>query len=56
MVRRKYHLVSNGVLTNGYHAYDQNNIAKRPAVLVVHQWWGLTDYPKFRALELAVKF
>jgi dienelactone hydrolase len=42
-----------GVLMKGYLVYDQNIAAKRPAVLVVHEWWGLTDYPKFRARELA---
>ena len=26
---------------------------KRPAVLVVHEWWGLNDYAKMRVRELA---
>jgi dienelactone hydrolase len=33
--------------------YNENDSAKRPAVLVVPEWWGITDYPKFRARELA---
>lgn len=37
----------------GYLAYDENLKGKRPAVLVVHEWWGLTDYPKMRAIQLA---
>jgi dienelactone hydrolase len=38
---------------NGYVVYDENNTAKRPAVLVVHEWWGMNDYTKRRARELA---
>jgi hypothetical protein len=42
----------NAVL-NGYVAYDENMEGKRPIVLVVHEWWGLTDYPRMRAKLLA---
>lgn len=38
---------------NGYLAYDSAATGKRPAVLVVHEWWGLNDYPKKRAEQLA---
>ncbi|MCW3116797.1 MAG: dienelactone hydrolase [Chitinophagaceae bacterium] len=38
---------------DGYVVYDENSDKKRPAVLVVPEWWGLNDYPKFRARELA---
>ena len=37
----------------GFVAYDSASTAKRPAVLIVHEWWGLNDYPKMRARELA---
>jgi dienelactone hydrolase len=37
----------------GYLAYDDASTAKRPAVLVVHEWWGLNDYIKGRANQLA---
>jgi len=37
----------------GYVAYDANKQGKRPVVLVVHEWWGLTDYPRMRAKKLA---
>jgi dienelactone hydrolase len=38
---------------NGYVTYDSNQTGKRPAILVVHEWWGLTDYPRSRAKQLA---
>ncbi len=38
---------------NGYVTYDSNQAGKRPAVLVVHEWWGLTNYPRSRAKQLA---
>jgi dienelactone hydrolase len=36
-----------------YVVYDQNMEGKRPAILVVHEWWGLNDYAKRRARQLA---
>ncbi len=38
---------------NGFVAYDENIEGIRPAVIVVHEWWGLNDYAKMRARELA---
>jgi dienelactone hydrolase len=37
----------------GFIAYDENLKGKRPAILIVHEWRGLTDYPKMRARQLA---
>ena len=37
----------------GYVAYDENKKGVRPVVLVVHEWWGLTEYPRMRAKQLA---
>jgi len=38
---------------NGFVVYDKNDSAKKPAILVVPEWWGLNDYAKMRAKELA---
>jgi dienelactone hydrolase len=38
---------------DGYIVYDENIEGKRPAVMVVHEWWGLNDYAKSRARQLA---
>ncbi len=37
----------------GYLAYDDATTDIRPAVLVCPEWWGLDDYPKHRADQLA---
>jgi dienelactone hydrolase len=41
------------VTLKGFLAYDQNISGKHPGILVAHEWWGLNDYPKTRAEELA---
>lgn len=41
------------VLCEGWHAYDDAMEGPRPAVLIVHQWTGLSDYEKMRAEMLA---
>ncbi len=43
----------NGVTLQGYLAYDASQTGMRPGVIVVHEWWGLNDYPKMRARQLA---
>ena len=43
---------SDGTTFEGWHAYDDSVEGKRPAVLIVHQWTGLTDYEKMRAKML----
>jgi dienelactone hydrolase len=37
----------------GMLVYDDAQPGKRPAVLVVPEWWGMTEYPKNRATQLA---
>ena len=42
-----------GAMMDGYLVYDSANKNKRPAILVIPEWWGLNDYPKMRARQLA---
>ena len=42
-----------GVQLVGHLVYDPARSAKQPAVLIVHEWWGLNDYAKRRARQLA---
>ena len=37
----------------GFVAWDSGSTAKRPVVLIVHEWWGLNEYAKKRARQLA---
>jgi dienelactone hydrolase len=39
----------------GYLVYDDKVTTPRPAIVIVHQWMGLTDYEKMRADQLAQK-
>ncbi|GAB2803055.1 dienelactone hydrolase family protein [Halomonas shantousis] len=42
-----------GQTYEGYLAHNANDGEPRPAVLIVHEWWGLDDYAKVRADQLA---
>lgn len=44
---------SDGVKLEGVHVYDDAVQGKRPAVLVIHQWMGITEHEKQRARMLA---
>lgn len=37
----------------GFVTYDSASTAKRPAVLIVPEWWGVNDYVRRRAKQLA---
>ena len=42
-----------GTTFRGHLAYDDAVDGERPGVLVVHEWWGLNDYARGRAEQLA---
>ena len=44
---------ANGTTLKGWIAYDDAAKGKRPAVLVVHEWWGHNAYARKRANMLA---
>lgn len=44
---------ADGTQLIGYYAYDDAVKGPRPGVVVVHEWWGLNDYSKRRARDLA---
>lgn len=44
---------ADGITLKGYIAYDDSFKGRRPAVLVVHEWWGLNSYVRNRADMLA---
>src|SRR5581483_5423653 len=42
-----------GVTFKGHLAWDDAATGRRPGVLVQHEWWGLNDYARKRAEQLA---
>lgn len=44
---------SDTVTSNGYITYDENKKGKKPVVLIIPEWWGLGDYVRGRAKQLA---
>ena len=42
-----------GQKLKGYLVYDDAKGVQAPGVLVIHEWWGLNDYAKKRARQLA---
>lgn len=44
---------ADGTKLKGFLAYDDAAKGKLPGVVVVHEWWGLDDYARDRAKQLA---
>ncbi len=44
---------SGGTTLKSYVAYNSNQKGKRPAIIVVPEWWGNNNYSKMRARKLA---
>jgi dienelactone hydrolase len=53
IVEKPIEYQSGGVQCEGWQAYDDAKQGKRPAVLVIHQWTGISDHEKERAHRLA---
>ena len=53
IVEKPLEYKSGDVLCEGWQAYDDAVTGKRPGVLVVHQWTGISDHEKEAARKLA---
>ncbi len=55
LVTRDVSYEQGGVKLRGFLAYDDAKVkaGKLPGVLLVHEWWGLNDYVKGRAVQVA---
>jgi dienelactone hydrolase len=53
IVEKPVEYKSGDVVCEGWHAYDDALAGKRPAILVVHQWTGISGHEKAAARQLA---
>jgi dienelactone hydrolase len=44
---------ADGTTLKGYVAYDEGKKGKRPAIVVIPEWWGNNEYSRYRADMLA---
>jgi dienelactone hydrolase len=42
-----------GTVLKGFIVYDEASKAKRPGIVVVHEWWGITKHTRAEALRFA---
>lgn len=53
IVGKEVTYASDSTNLRGYIAFDKSKTAKRPGVLIVHEWWGHNNYVRERADMLA---
>ncbi|MFM9168360.1 MAG: dienelactone hydrolase family protein [Verrucomicrobiota bacterium] len=53
VIERPLEYKAGGVLCEGWHAYDDAATSRRPGVLIIHQWTGVSDHEKDAARKLA---
>ena len=53
IVGKEVQYTHNEATMKGYLAYNASSDAKRPGILVVHEWWGHNEYARQRARQLA---
>ena len=53
LVTKEIDYQQNGTRLAGYLAYDDSVSNPRPGILLVHEWWGLTDNIRRKADDLA---
>jgi dienelactone hydrolase len=53
VVAREVTYSADGTTLKGFLAYDSSKTGKMPGVIVVHEWWGLNQYARDRAEQLA---
>jgi len=53
IVEKPLFISAGGTRLNSFVTYDSSHAGKRPVVLVIPEWWGLNQYPRDRARQLA---
>jgi len=53
VITKSVEYAAGDLICEGFHAFDDQVEGRRPSVLIVHQWTGLSDHEKERARVLA---